>query len=86
VREKAITWLRSLIRVDSCGLVRNGGPRSGHMKGEGTVYCTRHLTSRRATNMSCLEKRRRLCLNCGVNTCAGGNMSLSFQLSDPLGE
>jgi hypothetical protein len=22
---KAITWLRSLIRVESCGLVRNGG-------------------------------------------------------------
>ena len=30
--------------------------------------------------------RRRLCLKEGINTCAGGDISLSFQLFDPVGE
>ena len=46
VREKEITWLRSLIKLDSYGFVRNVD--SGQMKGEGTFFfkciITRNLT------------------------------------------
>jgi hypothetical protein len=62
------------------------GPRSGHIKGEGTVYCPHHLTSCLEIKMYCSEGKRILHPNWGLYTCAGGKMSLSVQLFNPLRE
>ena len=64
-------------RVERCGLVRRRAEvRSGHIKGEGTVYCPHHLTSCLAMKMSCLESRRRLLGY--IYTTTGGNMYFSY--------
>ena len=61
----------------------------GHVKGEGTVYYPLHLISCRATEMWCLERRRRFRPNLGwVYACIHTplmEMCLSVQLFNPLG-